>query len=58
MSAEENGSKDEIIEEVRKIKRDLAQAMDFDLNRILMDAKEKQVKSGRTVLSPPVAKQP
>ena len=45
---------DEIILEIRRIKEALAESMDFDLDRILEDARAKQKKSGRTVLSPPV----
>lgn len=45
---------DEIILETRRIKEALAESMDFDLDRILEDAREKQKKSGRVVLSPPV----
>lgn len=45
---------DEIILETRRIKEALAESMDFDLDRILKDAREKQEKSGRVVLSPPV----
>ena len=47
---------DEVILEVRKIKEQLAQAFDFDIDRILVDAKDKQRKSDRKILSPPVAK--
>lgn len=45
---------DEILLETRRIKEALAESMDFDLDRILKDAREKQGKSGRIVLSPPV----
>jgi hypothetical protein len=45
---------DEVILESRRIKETLAQAMGFDIDRILQDAKEKQYKTGRIVLSPPV----
>jgi len=45
---------DEIILETRRIKEALAESMDFDLDRILKDARQKQEKSGRVVLSPPV----
>ncbi len=48
---------DEIIRETRRIKETLAQSMDFDIDRILQDAREKQKESGRTILSPP-AQQP
>lgn len=45
---------DEILLETRRIKEALAESMDFNLDRILKDAREKQGKSGRIVLSPPV----
>jgi hypothetical protein len=43
---------DEVVQEVRKIKEQLAQAFDFDVDRILADLREKQRKSGRQILSP------
>ena len=46
---------DEVVREVRNIKEQLAQAFDFDIDRILADAREKQRKSGRNVVSPPVS---
>ena len=45
---------DEIIQETRRIKEALAKSMDFDLDRILEDARQRQGKSGRIVLSPPI----
>ena len=45
---------DEVILETRRIKEALARSMDYDLDRILKDARQKQDKSGRIVLSPPV----
>jgi hypothetical protein len=50
----ETKTTDEVILESRKIKAALAEAMDFDIDRILEDAKGKQRKTGRIVLSPPV----
>lgn len=44
---------DEIIQETRRIKESLARSMDFDLDRILKDARQRQEKSDRIVLSPP-----
>lgn len=44
---------DEVIRETRRIKVALAKAMDFDIDRILKDAKQKQNKSARTILAPP-----
>jgi len=45
---------DEILQETRRIKKALAKSMDFDIDRILEDARQKQKGRGRTVLSPPV----
>lgn len=45
---------DEVIQEVRTIKENLARSMGFDIDRILDDAREKQKESGRTILSPPI----
>ena len=45
---------DEVVQEMRKIKAQLAQAFDFDIDRILADAREKQRKSGRQIVAPPV----
>jgi hypothetical protein len=52
----EPSTTDEVILEVRRIKEQLAEEFDFDIDRILADAREKQRKSGRKVLPPPVAK--
>ncbi len=45
---------DQIIQETRRIKEKLAEDMDFDIDRILEDARRKQAESGRKILSPPV----
>ena len=45
---------DEVLQETRRIKEALAKSMDFDLDRILEDARRRQGKSGRIILSPPV----
>ena len=50
----ETETTDEVIRETRRIKVALAASMGFDIDRILHDAKEKQKKTGRKVLSPPV----
>lgn len=50
----EGETTDEVIRETRRIKEALARSMDFDIDRILEDARDKQRKSGRTILSPPV----
>ena len=47
-------TRDEVIHETRGIKEALAKSMDFDIDRILKDARLKQGKSGRKILSPPV----
>ena len=53
-SMNEKETTDEIIQEARGIKEALAKSMDFDLDRILEDARHKQKKSGRIILSPPI----
>lgn len=50
---EEKETTDEVIQETRRIKEVLAQSLDFDIDRILEDARRKQKESGRNVLSPP-----
>ena len=52
----ERDTTDEVLRETRRIKERLAQSMDFDLDRILEDARGNQKKSGRTILNPPVCK--
>ncbi len=47
-------TRDEIIQETRRIKEVLAKSLDFDIDRILKDARLRQGKSGRKILSPPV----
>ena len=47
---------DEIIQETRRIKEALAKSMDFDIDRIMKDARMRQRQSGRKILSPPVQK--
>jgi len=49
----EKETSDEVIQETRRIKEALGAAMDFDIDRILEDARRKQAESGRKVLSPP-----
>ena len=51
---DEKETTDEIIQETRRIKEALAKSMDFDIDRILEDARHRQEKSGRVVLAPPV----
>ena len=45
---------DEVIHETRRIKEALAKSMDFDIDSILKDARLRQGKSGRKILSPPI----
>lgn len=47
-------TRDEVLWETRRIKEALARLLDFDIDRILEDAREKEKKSGRKILSPPV----
>lgn len=49
----ESVTTDEVIREVRAIKEALAKSMDFDIGRILADARAKQALSGRIVLAAP-----
>jgi hypothetical protein len=46
-------TKDEVIQEARKIKDDLAKAFAYDMKKMLDAARMRQQTSGRTVLSPP-----
>ena len=46
-------TKDEVIQEVRKIKDDLAKAFSYDLKKMLDAARMRQKASGRIILSPP-----
>ena len=50
---DERETADDIIQETRRIKETLAASMDFDVGRILKDARQKQEQSGRRVLAPP-----
>jgi hypothetical protein len=49
----EKQTTDEVLQEMRKIKEDLARSMDFDVDRILEDARRKQKESGRQIVAPP-----
>ena len=44
---------DEVIREVRRIKENLAKSLDFDVDRILDDARRRQEEGGRKILPPP-----
>jgi hypothetical protein len=49
----DKGTRDEVVQEVRRIKEALAESMGFDIHRILEDARRRQHDTGRTVLPPP-----
>jgi len=46
-----NKPQDEIIKEVRAIREAYGERFDFDIDAIFRDAKEREVKSGRKVVS-------
>jgi hypothetical protein len=46
-------TRDEVIQEVRKIKDDLAKAFAYNLKKMLDDARMRQMTSGHIILSPP-----
>ena len=46
-------TRDEIVQETRRIKEVLAASLGFDIDRILEDARRKQKETGRKILSPP-----
>lgn len=50
---EEKETRDEVIQETRRIKEVMAESLDFDIDRILEDARRKQKESGRKILPPP-----
>ena len=52
----EKETTDEVIREVRRIKEALAASVDFDVGRVLENARQKQHERGRTVLAPPIRK--
>jgi len=52
----EKETTDEILRETRRIKETLAASMDFDVDRILEDARRNQNESGRKILHPLVRK--
>jgi hypothetical protein len=51
---ENNETRDEVLQEVRRIKEALAESMGFDIRRMVEDARRRQYEGGRTVLPPPV----
>jgi hypothetical protein len=53
IEVEQVQTKDEVIQEVRKIKEDLAKAFSYDLKKMLDAARMRQKTSGHTILSPP-----
>ena len=50
------GYKDQIVEEVRKLREELAAKHKYDVFAILAAAKKRQLKSDRTVVSLPAKK--
>ncbi len=46
-------TRDEVIEEVRRIKEDLAARFDFDVHRIVADAQQRQIECGRQLVTIP-----
>ena len=57
VDVEKSQTKDEVIQEVRKIKDDLAKAFAYDMKKMLEAARMRQKTSGHTVLSPPTKPQ-
>jgi len=53
MQREEETKADSIVEEVRRIKEELAARFDFDVARILADAREKDKQDADRLVSPP-----
>ncbi|HLA83378.1 MAG TPA: hypothetical protein VJL29_01175 [Thermoguttaceae bacterium] len=51
---ENNKTTDDIVEQVRQVKAALAESVNFNIDRIVNDAKKKQAESHRTILEPPV----
>ena len=49
---------DPIVEEVRKIREELARKFDFDISAIVADARKRQDESGRKVISLAAASRP
>ncbi len=49
----ESQTTDVVLEEVRRIKDELAKEFDYDVDRILADAREKQNQSGHRLVMPP-----
>lgn len=45
---------DEVVQEIRTIKETLARALNYDVHRILEDARKRQQTSGRKIIAPPV----
>lgn len=45
---------DVVVQEIRRIKEALAQSMNFDIDRILEEARQKQKQGGKRVLPPPI----
>lgn len=48
--------KDEIVEEVRRVREELAARFNYDITAIVENARKEQAASGRKVASPPPRK--
>jgi hypothetical protein len=46
-------TQDEVIQEVRQIKDDLAKAFAYDMKKMLEEARRRQQTGGHAILSPP-----
>jgi hypothetical protein len=51
---DETPTRDKIVEEIRRIKDSLAQPFDYDVHRILEDAREKQKMTRRKIIPAPI----
>jgi hypothetical protein len=45
--------RDEIVDEVRRIREEYVASLDYDLDKIVQDLKKGEAKSGHKVVSPP-----
>jgi hypothetical protein len=45
--------RDEIVEEVRRIREEYVARLDYDFDKIFKDLKEGEQRSGHTIVSPP-----
>ena len=54
IESDKHETRDEVLRETRRIKETLAESMDFDIARMLNDARKRQSDGDRTILLPPV----